>query len=74
MLRLDKTAFRVVPLHYDEDAENRVRWQAMAFAEKREIVWHLQQRKRELHALCEVGREQARGNNAGRSANSERAD
>ncbi|MBU6120910.1 hypothetical protein [Hymenobacter siberiensis] len=65
MLRLDKTAFRIVPLHYDEDAENRVRWQVMAFAEKREIVWHLQQRKRELHALCEQGREQDGSNTMG---------
>lgn len=58
MLRLDKTISRKVPLHYDEEAENRARWQAMSFAEKREIGWHLQQRRRKLHALCEVGRNQ----------------
>lgn len=58
MLRLDKTVTRKVPLHCDEDAESRARWQVMPFAEKREIIWHLQQRRRELSALCEVGRKQ----------------
>lgn len=61
MLCLDKTVARKVPLHYDEDAENRTCWQAMSFAEKREIIWHLQQRRRELSALCEVGRKQDLG-------------
>ena len=69
MLRLDKTVSRKVSLHYDEDAENRARWQAMSFAEKREIVWHLQQRRRELHALCEQGREDDRNKNIRHSAN-----
>ena len=69
MLRLDKIVTRKVPLHYDEDAENRVRWQAMSFAEKREIIWHLQQRRRELRALCKVGREHDRNKNTGHSAN-----
>ena len=68
MLRLDKTVSRKVPLHYDEEAENRARWQAMSFAEKREIVWHLQQRRRELYALREEGRKQDRNKNVGHSA------
>ncbi|MBC8085436.1 MAG: hypothetical protein H7Z21_19730 [Hymenobacter sp.] len=58
MLRLDKTAFRIVPLHHDQDAEDRARWQAMSFTEKREVVMHLQQRTRELHAIRELGRKQ----------------
>ena len=58
MLHLDKTVTRKVPLHYNEDAENHARWQAMSFTEKREIVWHLQQRRQQLSALCEVGRRQ----------------
>ena len=73
MLRLDKTVSRKVPLHYDEEAENRARWQAMSFAEKREIVWHLQQRRSELHALREEGRKQDQNKNttlmSGESAN-----
>ncbi|MDQ2770576.1 MAG: hypothetical protein M3Y54_08760 [Bacteroidota bacterium] len=73
MLRLDKTVTRKVPLHYDQDADDRTRWQAMSFAEKREVVWHLQQRTKGLHALCEQGREQDQNKNAtlssGESAN-----
>lgn len=69
MLRFDKTVSRKIPLHYDEAAENRARWQAMSFAEKREIVWHLQQRRRELQALCEQGRKQNRNKNVGHSTN-----
>ncbi len=53
MLRLDKTVSRKVPLHYDEGAENRARWQVMSFAEKREIVLVLQQRTRMLRAWSE---------------------
>ena len=64
MLRLDKTVSRKVSLHYDEDAENRARWQTMSFTEKREIIWHLQQRRRELHALCEQGRKQDQNKDA----------
>ena len=64
MLRLDKTITRKVPLHYDQDAEDRARWQAMSFAEKRGVVWHLQQRQQELHAIREVGRKQDRRRNA----------
>ncbi len=71
MLRLDKTVSRKVPLHYDEEAENRARWQVMSFTEKREIVWHLQQRRRELHALCEEGRMQDRDNNTDPTASGE---
>jgi predicted Fe-S protein YdhL (DUF1289 family) len=69
MLRFDKTITRKVPLHFDEGAENRARWQAMSFAEKREIVWHLQQRRRELSALCEQGRKQDRNKNNRHPAN-----
>ena len=58
MFHLDKTVTRKTTLHADHDAEDRTRWQVMSFTEKREIVWHLQQRNRELHALCEQGREQ----------------
>lgn len=65
MLRLDKTAIRKVPLHYDQDAEDRARWQVMSFSEKREVVLVLQQRRRELGALCEVGREQDRNKSTG---------
>ena len=64
MLRLDKTVSRKTTLHADHDAEDRARWRAMPFAEKREIVWHLQQRRRELQVLCEQGREQNRLKNA----------
>ena len=56
MLRLDKTVTRKVPLHYDEETENRARWQAMSFTEKREIVWHLQQRTKMLRAWSEQER------------------
>ncbi|WP_216680248.1 hypothetical protein [Hymenobacter siberiensis] len=58
MLRLDKTVSRKVPLHYNEEAESRARWQAMSFTEKREVVLVLQQRRDTLHALSEQGREQ----------------
>ena len=60
MLRLDKTAFRIVPLHYDQDAEDRARWQAMTFAEKREVVEYLRHQTKCLQALCDLGREQDR--------------
>jgi predicted Fe-S protein YdhL (DUF1289 family) len=56
MLRLDKTAFRIVPLHHDQDAEDHARWQAMSFAEKREIVLVLQQRIRMLRGWSEQER------------------
>ena len=64
MLRLDKTVSRKVPLHYDEGPENRARWQAMSFTEKREVVSHLQQRRQEFSALCEAGHKQDRDRNA----------
>ena len=68
MLRLDKTVIRKVPLHYDQDAEDRVRWQTMSFSEKREVVLVLQQRRRALRALCEQGREQDRTKSMGSEA------
>ena len=58
MLRLDKTISRKTTLHADHDAENRARWQVMSFAEKREVVLVLQQRRNMLHAWSEQGREQ----------------
>lgn len=74
MLRLDKTISRKTTLHADQDAEERARWQAMSFTEKREIVAVLQQRRRELRALCKAGREQDRNKNTGHFANGELAD
>ena len=64
MLRLDKTVSRKIPLHYDEDAENRARWQGMSFAEKRDVVEYLRHQAKCLQALCESGREQDRNRNA----------
>ena len=73
MLRLDKTVIRKVPLHHDQDAEDCARWQVTSFTEKRKIVWHLQQRNRELHVLREQGREQDPNKNAENSVNGEPA-
>ena len=56
MLRLDRTVTRKVPLHYDQDAEDSARWQAMFFTEKREVVLVLQQRTKMLRAWSEQGR------------------
>ena len=69
MPRLDKTVTRKTTLHADHDEEERARWQAMSFTEKREVVAVLQQRRRTLHALCEQGREDDRNKNAGHSVN-----
>ena len=56
MLRLDRTVTRKVPLHYDQDAEDSARWQAMFFTEKREVVLVLQQRTKMLRAWSEQER------------------
>ena len=64
MLRLDKTISRKTTLHADHDAEDRARWQAMSFTEKREVVLVLQQRIKVLRVLSEQGREQDRNKNA----------
>ena len=60
MLRLDKTVTRKTTLHADQEAEDRARWQAMSFTEKREVVLVLQQRRNMLHAWSEQGRKQDR--------------
>ena len=76
MLRLDKTVSRKTTLHADqesEDVENRARWQAMSFAEKREIVWYLQQQRQTLQALCEQGQWDAQNKNVFHSENGESA-
>ena len=56
MLRLDKTVSRKTTLHADHDAEDRTRWQAMSFSEKREVVLVLQQRTHMLRAWSEQER------------------
>ena len=65
MLRLNKTKSRKTTLHAD-----RARWQAMSFAEKQEVIWHLQQQRQ---ALCEQGCRDDQNKNALHSKNSESA-
>lgn len=73
MLRLDKTEYRVVPLHHDQDAEDRARWQLMSSEERQEVLAYLRQQARVLHALRDLGRQQDRNGKAGNVANNEPA-